>query len=181
MKKLALIIGDSFSSDNSEKSWTTMLDMPVMNLSKRGISEYKIYQEIKKITPDDFSHIIINHTSPNRIYIPENPYYKNNNDYKHCDLIYTDIKSYLPDEFAKNVVWYFENIFDVQQAELMHNLLIDHIIEQMPTRTIHITFFNDLPSKIHKLHQIWKKYPGDINHLSEHGNAEVATHIRKLL
>jgi hypothetical protein len=62
-----------------------------------------------------------------------------------------------------------------------NQLLVDYIIEQMPLKTIHITFFNDLSSKIHNLHQIWKKYPGDINHLSEHGNAEVAKYIRKLL
>jgi hypothetical protein len=175
-----LIIGDSFSENTTEHSWTQLLGIPATNLSSRGISEYKIYKKLESIDPTDFSHVIINHTSPNRIYIPHNPLYQDNQLYQNCDLIYTDIKSREPDPFAKNVSWWFENVFDLEHAEFMHQLLIKHIQQLVPD-AIHITFFDvDYPG-ITSLYNIWQANPGTINHMTTAGNLAAAEYIRKLL
>ena len=180
MKKI-LVVGDSFSEDMSSDSWVTQLGDSVTNLSNRGISEYKIYQRIKNIDLSQFSFCIINHTSPNRIYIPENPYYVNDSKYQHCDLLYSDIKSREPDEFATNVAWWFENVFDLEQAEFMHNLLIDHIVKSTPSNTLHMTFFSSKNTHLVGLQSIWKKHPGAINHLDKVGNQLVTKSIKEYL
>ena len=179
-----LIVGDSFSAvKNNKHSWPCQLDeFDVTNLSLAGCSEYRILQQIKSINVSDFDFIVVVHSSPNRIYVNENPLHQNSETHHNCDLIYQDVRAQPSGTFRNNVVWWFENVFDLEYAETIHNLLINFIIElsdKIPN--LHITFFDNNHDSLYNLHSIWKKYPGDINHLSIQGNQQVTQFIRNKL
>lgn len=176
-----LIIGDSFSSGTSLQSWNNQLgQIDVVNLSSNGSSQYRIYKKLISTDLSDFTHIILVHTSPYRIYIDHHQLHYNSLSHKNCDLIYEDIKSSLPTEFSKNVAWYFENIFDLQQADHIHDLLIEKMISiTADFKCLHVSFF---PQEKHRsivnLSGLWKKYPGHINHLDINGNKKVAEFVK---
>jgi len=178
-----LIVGDSFSANTGDLSWTTQLDYQVTNLSAAGSSEYRILKSLQTQNCSKFDRIIIVHTSPNRIYVPFNPLHQNTNTHKNCDLIYQDVKSLADTQpFAKNVAWWFENIFDLDTAMDMHQLIVDKIIDLTTgNKCLHLSFFDIDHPMIYNLHRIWKKRPGDINHLSLQGNLEVAQFVRNNL
>jgi hypothetical protein len=165
-----LIIGDSFATDDAPESWCNNLPFLVHNISARGISEYRIYQKVKQSNLIGIDHVIICHTSSNRIYIENNPYYKQSKTHSHCDLLYNDIKSRLPDEFAKNVTWWYENIFDLSNANFVHELIIEKIQSIIEIPCLHLSFFDCDLKNVLNLHSIWQKHPGTINHLSCYGN-----------
>ncbi len=168
-----LIIGDSFSASDDEHSWTKQLkEYQVDNMSMCGSSEYRLIKKIDQINVSQYQRVIFVHTSPNRIYLNSNPYYQHSDTHHNCDLIYSDIYSKLPDFFAKQVVWWFENIFDLEQAKFNHSLLLDYAIKKLPD-ALHITFFDYDHPGIKNLHHIWKKHPGKINHMSIEGNQDV--------
>ena len=179
-----LIVGDSFSAvkDNTS-SWTCQLDeYQVDNRSLAGCSEYRILQQIKNADLDQYDLMIVVHTSPNRIYVDQNPLHLNSNTHHACDLIYQDVLAQPTSEFRDHVVWWFENIFDLDHAQDLHNLLIDHMVNlTQGIPTLHVSFFELEHSAIHSLHHLWEKYPGDINHLSTQGNQKVAELIRSKL
>ena len=122
-----LIVGDSFSANDSTDSWVNQLGCPTSNISARGISEYRIYQKIKNCDFSQHDFAIICHTSSTRIYVPQNPYYKNHGTHSECDLLYADMQSRIPDQFAKNVVWWFENVFDTTSADFVYELIVEKI------------------------------------------------------
>lgn len=175
-----LIVGDSFSANTS--GWPNLLNnYNITNLSTNGSSEYRIFKKLQATDLNIYNRIIIVHTSANRIYVDQNPMHLNSLTHQQCDLIYNDVANN-NSEFAQHVTWWFENIFDIDQAELMHSCLIDKIQQityNIPT--IHLTFFDYSHQNVKNLHKFWKKYPGDINHLSTKGNLEVAKFINQRL
>jgi hypothetical protein len=184
MKKKILLVGDSFSYSNASDSWTTQInDCAINNLSTNGSSEYRILKKIMSADISSYDFAIIVHTSPNRIYVKDNPLHINSSTHASCDLIYQDIKSAEPNEFTNNVSWWFENIFDLEYARDIHKVLIETsmlLLKDIPS--LHLTFFDlDNILNLNNLHYIWKKYPGNINHLSSNGNTKVAEFINKQL
>jgi len=183
VNKKILIVGDSFASYHRD-SWTCHLgnNFLVDNLAANGSSEYRILKTIGQLDISKYNCMIVVHTSPNRIYIEKNPYYEKSATHPKCDLIYEDVCSRKPDKFAENVSWWFENVFDLEHANTVHNLLINHIINQTHAiPALHISFFDNNHNLLYNLHSIWKKYPGDVNHLSNKGNQQVAEFIRDKL
>ena len=175
MRKKCLIIGDSFAANTQSQSWIQCLDMfDITNLSANGISEYKILKKLNSVNILDFSHVIIVHTSPNRVYVQNNPLHYTDPDYKECDLIYSDVAE-KSGEYSKNVLWYFKHIFDLEYAETVYELMVERINKNLSTHcTLHLTFFNNIKNPlINDLSEIWQKYPGNINHLSVEGNQKV--------
>ena len=175
-----LIIGDSFSSSADPHSWNMQLGQyETTNLSSNGSSQYRIYKTLISTDLSIFTHIIIVHTSPYRIYVDHHPVHFNSGTHKNCDLIYEDIKSSQPTEFSKNVAWYFENIFDLQQADDIHNLLIEKMISiTADYESLHVSFFpQETNNNIVNLSHFWGKYPGSINHLDKNGNKKVAEFV----
>lgn len=177
-----LIIGDSFSASRDIDSWTQIISPKfgdVINLSSNGSSEYRIYKKLLSIDVMSFSHTIIVHTSPYRIYVDHSPLHQSSHTHRQCDLIYQDVKSADITEFSKNALWYFENLFDLDQAKNLHELLIDKMIDiTSNTASLHLTFFKQsAPEKVKDLSDIWKKNPGDINHMDAVGNIKVAKFI----
>jgi hypothetical protein len=184
MHKRILLIGDSFSTNNSEHSWTTQLNNAIVdNLSSNGSSEYRIVKKLMSADIDKYDFAIVVHTSPNRIYVKHNPVHENSATHPTCDLIYQDIKSAESSEFTDQVSWWFEHIFDLECANDIHNILIEKsmwLLKDCPS--LHLTFFDlDNHPHLNNLHRVWKKYPGDINHLSKDGNVKVAEFVNKQL
>lgn len=181
MVKQLLIIGDSFSASTDSSGWNNLItDYQIKNLSFCGTSEYRLIKTLDQFDPIEFHKIVFVHTSPNRIYVNENPYYTDSSTHKNCDLLYTDIESYLPDEYAEHVTWWFKNVFDLEQADFVHQMSLDHIMKKLPA-TLHLTFFDYQHPGLHNLHKVWKKNPGKINHMNEQGNQQVFNFIKEYL
>lgn len=174
-------MGDSFSADDISNSWVNHLHHRVTNLSSRGSSEYRIVRKLEKVNIDLFDKILVVHTSPNRIYVGYNPIHQNDEKYQECDLIYSDVKDKHDNKFAKLASWYFEECWDTEHAIYIHNLLIQRTKELTKNKGIHITFFDYQHPMLINFHDLWKKFPGDINHLNVEGNAMVSNNLNSLL
>ncbi len=171
------VAGDSFSEDKGPDSWTTRLH--VTNFSQRGISQYRLYQQVCQIPQKQFDVVLVVHTSPYRIYCNHNQLHTNP-PYNYCDLIYSDVSAH-DSQFAKNVAWYFENVFDLDQANFYHRLTVNAIKQQLWIPSLHFTFFDGTVDGVTSLHHIWQQYPGSINHLSPEGNALVLDWVSSML
>lgn len=185
MKKRLLIAGDSFSADWTKKfkqtGWVNRLDeYDVTNISQAGVSEYKIYKQLKTIDLSKFDFTIICHTSPYRIPVQEHPIHSKDLLHKNSDLIYADLIPHKKTKLVKYAIDFFENFFDQDYAVFVHNLIIDEIIKTAPN-ALHITFFENERNDIVNFHHFFKKYRGLINHLNEVGNIKVLDKITELL
>jgi hypothetical protein len=179
-----LIIGDSFSYNNSVDSWVKMLPFSkIDNVSSNGSSQYRIYKKLQSVNLTNYDQIILVHTSPFRIHIDNNILHSNSATHANCDLIYNDVKNSSPSEFKDHVIWWFENVYNLDEAELFYNLMLDKIIKQCESfNTLHISFFENCKNtNIINFNKIWQQYPGSINHLSKEGNQKVAETLRNLL
>lgn len=181
-----LICGDSFAADWTVKypgeGWPNLLakDYTVTNLAQAGCSEYKIYKQLLSVDLRKFDHIIVFHTSPNRIYTSMHPVH--HGDPLHCnsDLIYTDIKEHSKsNKELLPIVEYFEQHFDVDHAMFSHNLLCDHIDKILKVhRVIHATGFDY--NGLHQFDGLLVDYSnladprhGNLNHFSNKSNYKV--------
>ena len=93
-----LIAGDSFAADWTLKypnvcGWPNMLaaKYDVTNIAECGISEYKIWQQIKSVDIDNFDVCIISHTSPYRVHTRCHPVHHKDILHKNADLMFNDI------------------------------------------------------------------------------------------
>lgn len=179
-----LIVGDSFSANHGPLSWTAQLqNFAVTNLSSNGSSEYRILKKLLSCRVQQYSHVVVVHTSPYRIYVDKNPIHHGRSGYQDCDLIYQDVKNCASHPFAENIAWFFENVFDLEQANLVHQLMIEKIIDVCDhAKSLHLTFFETAcQPELVNLNDIWVNHPGDINHLDTLGNQKVAQVITNLL
>lgn len=133
MKKI-LICGDSFAADWTVKypseGWPNLLakDYNVTNLAQAGCSEYKIYKQLLSVDLSKFDHIVVFHTSPNRLYTNKHPIHHNDILHSNSDLIYNDIKEHSKiNKELLPIVEYFEQHFDLDYAYFIHNLLCEKI------------------------------------------------------
>ena len=151
-KKSILIVGDSFCAANDhDNSWHNRLHdyFDVTNFSQCGVGQYKIHKQLCR-AQQCFDIVIYSISSPYRCHTESNPFYSMSHaTHAHCDFIYQDVVDKLPDHRAQNLVWWFENVFDLDQAKHMHNLLVVNIIDFFP---------------------VWKNHPGSRNHLSDQGH-----------
>ena len=182
-KKKILICGDSFSADWSLdypkcQGWPNLLttDYKVTNLSQAGCSEYRIYKQIKSGNLDNFDLIIVSHTSPYRIYVEDHPGQSRDKIHTNCDFLFADVE-----QLAKNnkdyqsVLLYFKKFFSVEYADFSYNLIIKEICDVVGSRPVlHLVHNSSIKQQswINFLN-IFKKYPGLINHYSTQGNLQV--------
>lgn len=183
-----LICGDSFSARTGKNGWPELLEHEynVTNISQAGCSEYRILKQIEAVELSLFDVIIINHTSPFRVYIKEHPIHKDDALHHSCDLLYEDVNAHRKNSVMKIAKDYFENIFDTSHAKDMHELIlekIDLLTATVPTihcshlewDTLHhfenFIYFND----------IWKKHQGLVNHYNSKGNEIVYNSIKEKL
>ncbi len=189
MKKI-LICGDSFAADWTVKytglGWPNLLakDHDVTNIAQAGVSEYKIYLQLKSVNLSKFDYIIVFHTSPNRVYVKKHPVHYNDPLHFNSDLIYKDIKEHSKsDNSLLDIVKYFESEFDIEYAALMHSLLCQHIETiLLPYNVIHATGINWSNlynfANILDVSDIANQHSGNLNHFTEEGNFTV---YRKIL
>ena len=178
------IFGDSFSTNDTRISWTRQLGSSTIKVSFNGISEYRILQSIKvsieHIQPSDT--VIICHTNPYRVYIPDHIPYPARNHCAHafCDLV-------ISDSMNRNFMWrliskvYFKYFFDEEHSTELNNLIIEKqimILGQKSVKVIEISGFNGMPNSFH---DVFVNNPGKINHMNCKGNELVANRIRELL
>jgi hypothetical protein len=184
LKTRILIAGDSFASSELSRGqgWPDRLaqENQVVNIAKPGIGEYKIMKSLLSQKLEDFDHIIVCHTSAYRLHCETNPLYPEGHVYKHSDVIFADAEKKVDSlPVARLLVEYFKDIYDPDYQKFVHTQCcekIDFLTKRFPVS--HLTFFewdNCYPfSKILEFNHIWKKHPGDVCHLSDQGNGQVA-------
>jgi len=173
MKKI-WIFGDSFAASESKDSWTTFAGQTVVNKSKNGSSEYRIWK-----TYQDFKHdihetdtVIFCHTSSSRIYLKNSESLSSRLLASHpvCDLIFSDV-------FAKKEIKFIKilkEIWDDDYFQDTYNLLVADL-KTVPN-SVHLNFFD-----AGVYNTIWKDNPGKINHMDSTGNNLVKIELLKLL
>jgi len=173
----ALIIGDSFSADN--QGWPGLLGHDVVNRSQKGVGEYKIYKQSK--SNDLFDFTIVCHTSPYRIHTPKHPIHSKNLDRPACDFLLSDIDYHSKNNSSMKLVKkYWDKYYDFEYQEDIYRLLVSKLY-RLPN-SIHITFHETASDVVeNNLSHIWKKHPGNINHLDVQGNKLVAKNLEKII
>ena len=173
-KKRILIVGDSFcAANNDDKSWHNLLSahFHVTNFSQCGVGQYKIHKQLG-MSHQQFDNVIYAISSPYRCHTEYNPFYKSHSTHANCDFIYQDVVNKLPDQTAQNLVWWFENVLDIDHAKYMHNLLV--VNDCQACNIIPISFFDcthiDRSIDILDFFPVWNKHPGERNHLDNHGH-----------
>jgi hypothetical protein len=186
MKKI-LIAGDSFAADWTIKysgyGWVNKLteDFEVKNVAEAGVSEYKIYQQIKKEKLENYDHVIISHTSAYRIPIDQHPIHKDDILHKNCDLIFSDIKEHTTDPIMKTAYDFYKDIFN-QEYFIFINSLIYKEIKLLSNNIKHITFFDNFyDDDVLKFEGVFLKNKGKINHMNEKGNMIIYNKIKQLI
>ena len=174
-----LICGDSFSV-NSTDGWTAMLasNYTITNLSQAGCSEYRILKQLQSVTLANYDLIIINHTSPYRVYIKEHPIHKKDKMHHSCDLLYNDVLGHSSNKTMSIAKGYFETIFDIDHAKDIYQLLLEKIDQlTSDSNTIHCCHLEwdnlyEFKEFIY-FNSVWKQHPGNTNHYSLIGNQTV--------
>jgi protein-tyrosine-phosphatase len=180
-----LITGDSFATDWTKKydgiGWVNMLcnDFEITNIAEAGVSEYKIYKQLESVDINEFDRIIVSHTSPYRIPIKQHPIHSNDMLHKNCDLIYGDIKEHIENPIAKMAADFYENLYDIDYACFIHNLIIKEI-NLKHKNLINITFFKS-NKNMYNFEDIFLKNKGLMNHMNKTGNEIIYNKIKDLL
>lgn len=190
MKKL-LIVGDSFCSPNQETySWHNQLNSyySITNLGQNGVGQYKIHQQLMSVPVEQYDGVLMLATSPYRIHVESNPFYDSKHQsHYNADLLYADILHKEPGHNKDHVIWWFEKIFDLEQARFQQLATINWDIQYLKKYNkpyCVINFFDKIISTdfpVESLNQIWRKYPGTINHLSAQGHNVVFQQLITLL
>jgi hypothetical protein len=178
-----IIVGDSFSSDNCNSSWVNQLEKnyTVTNLSYRGISEYRIYTIVKQnlslINQADI--LLVWHTNPDRIYIPDNVEYPARiiASHPHCDMVANDVLS--DRHWGKIAQTYYKNFHDENMQQDIFELLIQQIHQIVTVKILDFSGFELANNQffIKSFSDLRLTCPGNINHLDLIGNSHVFNYI----
>ena len=178
------IFGDSFSTNKTVSSWTRQLKDGTQINSLNGVSEYRILRQIKKfskdIKPNDV--VIICHTNPHRVYIPDRIPYPARKESSHpqCDLV-------ISDSMNRNLAWrliskiYFKYFFDEDYSTQVFDLIISEeksIVQSRTNKLIEVSGFEGQPNSFY---DTYISHVGKINHMSKEGNQIVADRVKELI
>lgn len=175
-------MGDSFAADwtvkyPDKKGWPNLLaeNYRVTNKAQAGCSEYKIWLQLVSEKLENYSHVIMSHTSPYRIPVKQHPIHKDDPLHRDCDLIYSDVKQ--QEAVLSSVIDFFENYFDIEYAVFVHELIINKELNHLKDytgRVIHLTNFNweGMPhiNDLFSFDSYFKKHRGLMNHFDDQGN-----------
>jgi hypothetical protein len=176
------IFGDSFSTNNSKSSWTKQLGYPTDKISHNGISEYRILQNIKAANIQFNDTVIVCHTNPHRVYIPDHISYpaRHEQSHKQCDLV-------ISDSMNRSCLWkfiskiYFKYFFDEQHSNEIHNLIILQQMNILKSKTDKIIEVSGFEGQPNSFHDVYESNPGGINHMNALGNEIVAQRIKDII
>lgn len=181
------IVGDSFSADENPNSWVTLLSNSyhVKNFSQRGISQYRIFQIVKNNCQTLFESdvIILFHTNPDRIFVPDHVNYPTRNLTSHpcADMVASDILSRPQWEIiAQN---YYKYFFDFEFQNNLFKFIFKDIAELLSQKKVLHCTGHKLTSfpEIKSFNELFLTNPGTINHFDITGNQVVFNHITKHL
>jgi len=180
-----LICGDSFAADWTKKydgnGWVNMLtkDHTVTNIAEAGVSEYKIYKQLDSIDVKKFDKVVVSHTSPYRIPVKEHPIHSKDILHYNCDLIYSDLKEHKDDPLIQSAINFYENLFDLDYACFIHDLIIKEINSKYEN-LINITFFS-MNKNMYNFEEIYIENKGLINHMNDNGNKIIYNRIKEII
>ena len=188
---MILIIGDSFAENfnQSNESWTFLLSKHtnLINLAQAGCGEYKILKQLQSVDLNKFDKVIVSHTSFTRIHVERNPFYSKGK-YSHCDLIYEDVLNKPNNKVKEHLLFLFEQLVDIDYQKFVYDSVCKEIKEILKNKIcLHLNFFDQNSilqrhfDNIIEMHEIWKKYPGNINHMNQRGNIMVYEKNFKLI
>lgn len=181
-KKRILIVGDSFfSPDKNTTAWQNLLAQKakITNLACNGVGQYKILKQLHQTNVKKYDFVITGVTSPNRVHTETNPWYDlSHPTHCHADFIYEDVLAKSDSANKEYILWYFNNVFDLEYYQSMHCLLLNEINNYLSTVPHQLyTFFDiNLPYVVN-LHKVWQDNPGSVNHLNVQGNQETYNKI----
>jgi len=196
-RKKILIFGDSFAADwtikHSGKGWPNFLadEFEVSNFAQAGSCEYRIYQNIVKKLElfESADLVVIWHTSPYRIYVKSHPVHANNILHANSDLIYEDILHH--SQQNKNlqvIVDWFEQYYDLEQAEFVHGLICDKIqkiVEPYASKVLHASVIDYPHAQIFKnlmcFDKLFETNKGILNHFDDRANWQIFETIKHRL
>lgn len=180
-----LICGDSFAADWTIKypnvrGWPNMLatKYDVTNIAECGISEYKIWQQLKSVDIDSFDICVISHTSPLRVHTRCHPVHSKDILHKNADLMLNDISYHYskPENFFNNSLktasnWfkyhydlqYQQDIYELVKSEISKILKNIFVIEIKCLEDIQNKFFEGIQNKF-SYYKYLKTNSGIANH-----------------
>jgi hypothetical protein len=180
------IVGDSFSSDQSSESWVTLLTQhgKVTNLSQRGISEFRIFRIIEENLADIncADTMIVCHTNPSRIYIPDGIPYPSRSLATHstCDMVASD--AMVSGEWQDIARIYYKNFYDDYLQKKLFDFIFQEIHLMVKIPILDCSGFDLVGNAdIISFADTWQQHPGNINHLDAEGNRMVYRQILKEL
>lgn len=188
------IIGDSFAApyQDFDGAWYQQLAQShsVINLAQAGVGQYKIRQQANHI-PTHCDTVIAVTTSAFRVHANHNPFYPDRLHRHHnSDIIFSDAESRLPDVNAEHLVYYFKEIWDLDHAFYVHNLILQDLYthcRRHGKKILPVTFFEprkeewDFEGQSLNLYHVAKACPGPYNHLSQLGHDRVFASIKERL
>jgi hypothetical protein len=191
-----LVCGDSFSADwrkryPDSQGWPTLLEssFEIINRSQAGCSEYRIFLQLTYESFKNFDAVVISHTSPYRLYVKENPIYKNDSLRGDSDFIYSDILDKLKDfPELQSVADYFEHWADLEHAKFVHSLTCEKITSiikdaDIPLINMHHIEWEGLHrfDDVIDFNYLFRSHRGSINHYDDFANREIAMIVEKKL
>ena len=145
-------------------------DFDVTNISQAGVSEYKIYLQLKLQDLSKFDKILVSHTSAYRIPIQEHPIHKEDSLHNECDIIFSDVSAHLDNPVMKTAYDFYSDIFYPEYFCFVNDLIYKEILNISPN-SLHITFFDSFyPNDVIKFEDVFLNNKGVINHLDKIGN-----------
>lgn len=190
-----LIVGDSFAadwsvSDHSYQGWPQLLKktFDIDNLAQAGCGQYRILQQLKSCSDlDQYSWIIICHTTPTRVHTKQHPVHCVGSLHQNCDLIFSDIEFHTnrqkkPSAALISARDFFIYHYDETHQNDMYRLIINEIDRIVHGRSVIVVDnFAQLDKKNYKnylnFNDITTVIPGHINHCSRQGNIDICQRI----
>ena len=178
-----LVAGDSFAAEwPGNNGWVKLLakEHDVTNVAQAGVGEYKILQQIRSATLDEYDAVIVSHTSLSRVHTPKHPLHKQGL-HKDCDLLWTDIekRSSWFNRSLKAAKGYFEHHYDDEYYQTVYSLLRKEINALLSDKVylsmshIDVAKLFIYESNHLDFSDFWKANLGTENHYSIKGNKKM--------
>ena len=178
-----LIAGDSFACiwPNGDSGWPQLLtqDYDVTNIAQAGVSEYRIWLQLRDLDLTVYDIVIVSHSSPNRVYVHDHPIPRTGL-HANCDLIFSDIDRFRPwNRRLSNIRSWFKYYFDETYHNDIYNFIRKEITQLIPankyictTHSHHRSASTFEPDNI-DFTELWSRERGSVNHYTDLGNMMV--------
>lgn len=179
-----LIVGDSFAVPVHQESWSVKLSAiyDTTNLSQAGCTEYHILKQLKSVDINNFDFIIVCHTSPYRLYVPQHPIHTEGM-HKNAGLLPNDVEYHsnrIQNWFngglhaARSFIKYhYSEQYQTDIYDLIKNKISNIIKKQ---KKIEMSWWENSDVG---LQQLYTEFPGTINHMTAAANQSLLEQILK--